>query len=487
VALVATLLGTTLAAVPAVTAPAAPATSARVQPQPGAAGIGDPYFPEDGNGGYRVRHYDVHLRYLPQSGRLEGRATLTVRATRSLSRLDLDLQLPARAVRVDGRPAAFRAAAGHELVVTPAQPLRAGRVVRIEVRYAGLPAEVVVDGGRPWQEQEDGGAFVNGEPHNGTAWLPLNDHPADKASYDISVTVPRGWEAVAPGDLVGQRRGAATSTWRWRVADAMPSYQVFLGVGHYDFVRGVDLGTRTSLLAYSSSFAPKLVQRIRGQFRAQRGYLRWLEQHLGRYPFDHLGMVAQDGDVATLESLSSPVYGRYIFQYAFPDQARSTILHELAHQWFASSVTIQRWRDLWLNEGFATFVQSWYADDHGDGTIEQRFLDAYAEHPADTRFWTVAPGDPGPGRRNLFRTVYSRGSMTLAALRTRIGAPAFEGVLRRWAAEHRHAYGTTAGFVALAEEVSGQDLGSFFREWLYDPDRPDPTPANGFPAQGPGS
>ncbi len=476
--LVAALLVTSLTSVSATTATA---TSDLVQPRPGAAGIGDPYFPEDGNGGYRVRHYDVHLRYLQGSGRLDGRATLTVRTTRPLSRFNLDLQLPAQSVRVDGRPAAFRAADGHELVVTPAQPLTAGRLVRVEVRYGGLPADAVVDGGRVWREQAGGGAFVNGEPHSGTAWLPLNDHPADKASYDISVTVPREWEAVAPGDLVGQHRGAATSTWHWRVADAMPSYQVFLGVGHYDFVRGVDLGTRTSLLAYSSSFEPELVRRIRSQFRAQRGYLRWLEQKLGRYPFGHLGMVAQDGDVATLESLSNPVYGRYIFQYGFPDQARTTILHELAHQWFASSVTIKRWRDLWLNEGFATFVQSWYAEDHGDGTIEQRFLDAYAEQPAGTRYWTVAPGDPGPGRHNLFRTVYSRGSMTLAALRNRIGPPAFEEVLRRWAAEHRHAYGTTAEFAALAEAVSGQDLSSFFREWLYDPDRPDPTPANGFP------
>jgi aminopeptidase N len=367
-------------------------------------------------------------------------------------------------------------------VVTPAHPLPGGRVARIEVRYGGTPADVVMGGGHVWQEQEDGGAFVNGEPHNGTVWLPLNDHPSDKASYDISVTVPRDWEAVAPGDLVSSRRGRTSSTWHWRVADAMPSYQVFLGVGHYDFVRGVELGTRTSLLAYSSSFAPELRARIRAQFRAQRGYLDWLEAHLGRYPFGHLGMVVQNGDVATIESQTAPVYGRYIFQFGFPDQARSTILHELAHQWFASSVTIRRWRDLWLNEAFAAFVQGWYAADHGGPSIEQRLLDAYAEHPPGAFYWTVPPGDPGPGRRNLFRTVYSRGTMTLAALRNRIGAPAFEQVLRRWAAEHRHAYGTTSGFVALAEEVSGQDLATFFREWLYDPDRPDPTPANGFPS-----
>jgi aminopeptidase N len=459
----------------------APATSVGAVPHPGAPGIGDPYFPDDGNGGYRVRHYDAHLRYEPAGGRLEGRVVVTARTTQGLSRFDLDLQLPAQSVRVDGRPAAFRTVRGHELVVTPPQPLAAGEVFRVEVRYAGRPAGLKADGGHVWQVQTGGGAFVNGEPHSGALWLPLNDHPADKASYDISVTVPRDWEAVAPGDLVGEQQGRGTSTWHWRVADPMPSYQVFLGVGHYDFVRDVHLGTRTSLLAYSSSFAPNLQARIRAQFRAQRGYLRWLEDHLGRYPFDHLGMVVQDGDVGTIESQTAPVYGGYIFACCYPELARATIIHELAHQWFASSVTIRRWRDLWLHEGFASFVANWYDGDHGGLTLEQHFADAYVAHPAGTQYWKVVPGDPGPGHRNLFRTVYSRGAMTLEALHARIGAATFEQLVKRWAAEHRHGYATTAEFIALAERVSGQDLSGFFQVWLYDPVRPEPTPTNGFP------
>ena len=81
---------------------------------------------------------------------------------------------------------------------------------------------------------------------------------------------------------------------------------------------------------------------------------------------------------------------------------------------------------------------------------------------------------------NLFRTVYGRGSMTLEALHTRIGAPAFHRVLRTWCTRHRRGYASTKQFVALAEKVSGQDLGPFFQEWLFDPDRPDATAANGF-------
>jgi len=457
----------------------APATSDAARPRPGTPGIGDPYFPLDGNGGYQVRHYGVQLRYLPAGGRLEGHATISAVTRQALSRFDLDLELPASAVRVDGRPARFRSTHG-ELVVTPARPLAKGAEVRIEVTYAGRPADVRMDGGHVWQQLDGGAAFVNGEPHNGTAWLPLNDHPSDKASYDLTVTVPRDWEAVAAGDLVGDHRGATTSTWHWRVGP-MPSYQVFLGVGQYDFVRGVDLGTRTSLLAYSADLEPAVLARVKRLYLAQRGYLAWLEKRLGPYPFDHLGMTALSFDAATIESQSAPVYGHFVFVVDPASYARTTVIHELAHQWFASSVTIRRWQDLWLNEGFATFTTTWYDADHGGRGVAEWLRHEYGAFPPDAKFWTVPPGDPGPRLRNLFRTVYARGAMTLAALETRIGAPAFEHVLKQWGAEHRHGYATTPQFVALAERISGQDLSTFFREWLYDPDRPEPTEANGFP------
>ena len=267
------------------------------------------------------------------------------------------------------------------------------------MQYGGLPADVVVDGGHVWQEQEDGGAFVNGEPHNGTAWLPLNDHPADKASYDISVTVPRGWEAVAPGDLVGQSSGAhhehlaLAGGRRDAELPGLPRrgplrLRAWRRPRHPDQPAGVLLVVRSE----AGAADPRPVPRP-----ARLPATGW-SRHLGRYPFDHLGMVAQDGEVATLESQTSPVYGRYIFQFGFPDQARSTILHELAHQWFASSVTIRRWRDLWLNEGFATFVQGWYAADHGGRDHRATASSTtYAAHPAGTLYWTVASGRPGPG------------------------------------------------------------------------------------------
>jgi hypothetical protein len=118
-----------------------PASAREVEaPTAGSAGIGDAYFPLDGNGGIDVLHYDVRDRYDFATGRLSGRTTLTLRATQDLSRFNLDFLLKVTRVRVDGGPASFDRGNRHELRITPRAALAAGQRVTVEVRYAGRPA-----------------------------------------------------------------------------------------------------------------------------------------------------------------------------------------------------------------------------------------------------------------------------------------------------------------------------------------------------------
>jgi aminopeptidase N len=450
------------------------------EPRPGGAGIGDPYFPKDGNGGYRVRHYDIKVRYAPDSGRLLGDAVIAARSAKSMSRFNLDFVLRPLRVTVNGDRAEFRMHGRHELVVVPARPIRADRRLRIEVRYRGHPEHAEVDGGRPWRSPGRP-AFVNAEPHSSTIWFPLNDHPSDKATYDVTAVVPRAWKAVSAGRLVGHHRAGKHSAWHWRVDEPMASYQQFLGLGRYHF-RHDDRAGLTSLYAWSSGFSDRMIRHIRIGLGNSRSYVRWLGKRLGPYPFHHIGGVVVGGmDVPTIESQSAPVYGRYVFRYGYPAQARQIMVHELAHQWFGASVTIRRWRYLWLQEGFATYLEWWFAAAHGGPSANEQMLSTYRLYPRDAHWWTIPPGDPGPGP-SLFRSVYGRGAMTLQGLRNRIGLPDFRRILRTFAREHRYGTATTQQFIRLAERVSGQDLSRFFRVWLFRPNRPAPTVANGFPA-----
>ncbi len=161
------------------------------------------------------------------------------------------------------------------------------------------------------------------------------------------------------------------------------------------------------------------------------------------------------------------------------DSAVSTVVHELAHQWFGDSVSISGWRDIWLNEGAARFMEWVYAADQGGGSTARRLRTTYEAHPADDPFWSLRIEDPGSV--NLFEPpIYDRGAMTLAALQQRLDGKIFWRVMRTWLRDNEGGSATTAEFMALAESVSGEDLSGFFEAWLTIPARPADSSANGL-------
>lgn len=203
------------------------------QAGPGGNGIGDPYFPLYGNGGYEVRTYRLGVRYDPGTDRISGRTALTAHALADLSWFNLDLVgLRVHRVVVDGEPATWERRAGHELVITPSQPVPAHARFRTVVRYSGVPRFIDSPSlGRYGFLTTPDGALAVGEPEVAAFWYPVNDHPRDKARYHVELTVPRGLQAVstctAGGPVPGSRswtpstqgspaRSGSGSTARWR-------------------------------------------------------------------------------------------------------------------------------------------------------------------------------------------------------------------------------------------------------------------------------
>ena len=155
-------------------------------------------------------------------------------------------------------------------------------------------------------------------------------------------------------------------------------------------------------------------------------------------------------------------------------------MHELAHQWFGDSVSVHGWRDIWLNEGFATYMEARYEESHGGRKSTRAWLmDEYDSYQDSGSFWNLPIDDPGAD--DIFsHAVYQRGAMALAALRRVIGTPDFTRLLRTWVAEHRHGNATTDDFTALAEQVSGEQLDAFFDAWLRADEPPARTEVNGL-------
>ena len=438
---------------------------------PGASGMGDPYFPKDGNGGIDVLHYDVRDSYRFGTGRLSGRTRLDVRATQDLSRFDLDFLLPVRSVVVNGKRAKFRHSGDHELRIKPADPLTDGVAFRVTVKYAGTPAAETSHGESNWLADAHEVVAMN-EPHMAAWWFPANDHPRDKASFDIRITAPRGIDVVANGVRVGTRKHHGRETTHWRAVEPMASYLAFFAAGSFDTrsttCNGVpnDVAVTRQQPPFARPATGDAARDATEESVKQLGeqtctIISALANVLGPYPFSAMGGLVTSLPVSfSLENQTRPTYP------VLSGPSDSLMAHELAHQWFGDLVSVSNWRDIWLNEGFATYLSAYYGTEVVAHHSMQDWLNSnYDTFAGQAGFWKLSIDDPGPVR--LFDgAVYQRGAMAIQALRHRIGDTAFWSLLRTWLAQHAYGNGSVAEFEALASSTSGQDLTAFFGAWL---------------------
>jgi aminopeptidase N len=428
---------------------------------PGAAGLGDPYFPLAGNGGYDVRHYSLASSYDPASRRFDGTATITATATQNLSRFDLDLRgFDIGRLTVNGAPASSTHD-GQELVITPAAGLPSGTTFTVVVGYSGVPSVITdpdesIEG---WVPTEDG-AFVVGEPQGSPAWYPVNDNPRDKATYDFTATVPTGITVMANGVLASRTTTGDRTTFVWRATSPMAPYLSTVTLGRFDLTQYTLRGGIPTYVAVDPTLPTGNV------LRKLPDIVDFYSSIYGPYPFEAAGAIVDDApDVGySLETQTKPVF------YRMPDE--ETLAHELSHMWFGDSVTLTRWPDIWLHEGFATWSEWIWSEHLGHKSAHSIFNNLYNTPAQDTAFWTPPPGDPTGPALMFNGTIYNRGAMTLQALREKIGDGPFFEILRRWATEHRYGNVDTPQFIALAERVSGRQLDRFFDVWLYQPAKP---------------
>jgi len=434
-------------------------TEAPVRGEPGADGVGDPYFPALGNGGYDVDHYTLDLTWRADEGALDGVTTIEAAATQDLSRFNLDLSgMEVRSVTVDGEAAAMDRFE-RELTVTPATAIAEGDDFTTVVTYSGQPVPVT-DGTDLFDVgwQTDGReAFVVSEPTGAATFFPVNDHPTDKATYTFRVTAPADQVVAANGLLASKDDiGHGTTSWTYEARDPMASYLVQIAIGDYELVKADEVDGVVVRHAFHRSLAAEA--RVTAERTAEM--IRLLAEVYGPYPFESYGVLAVDEALGfALETQTLTIIGADLAR-----QGRSAdiiLLHELSHQWVGDAVSPSTWKDIWLNEGFATYAEWLFTERTGGMSAADT-----ARHLAGIPELDAPPGDPGSDE--LFSgTVYIRGGMTLQALRERVGDDDFFKILRTWIDEHRDKSASTVDFIALAERTSGEELDDLFQAWLF--------------------
>ncbi|MXG91128.1 M1 family aminopeptidase [Nocardioides flavescens] len=419
----------------------------------------DPYLAGHGDPSWSATHYALDLDYDVAGNALRGEAVIEAAAVEDLTRLVLDLaHLKVDKITVDGRPPAKWTVRLHRLLLTLRTPLDAGETFRIAVKYSGRPRPLVVrqHGDAGWEELTDG-VIVAGQPHGAPTWFPCNDRPDDKATYAVAVTTQPDYTVVSNGALASRQRRGSSVTWRYEMPVPMATYLATVQIGPY-VVHEHD-GAPVPLTTIAPADAgPGLEQ----AFGRQPEMMAAFEERFGPYPFASYAAVVTDDDLEIpLESQGLSTFGRNFCTDDW-DSVR-LVAHELAHQWFGNAVTLARWRDIWLHEGFACYSEWLWSEASG-----ARTADEWARH----HHRRLAGLDQDlvlsdPGAETMFDDrVYKRGALTLHALRLTVGDDAFFDLLRGWVAEHTGGSVTTEQFRVFAAERTGTDLTALFDAWL---------------------
>lgn len=430
----------------------APAVSGRVW------SAGDPLIPELGNDAIDVLAYDLAVSLDPNRVQLEGDATLIVEALEPIPEIALDfIGFSIEQVSINGYPLAADQIrrTRNKLILTPPLPLEPGWRATVRITYGGTPAQVqspynYLSATIGLRYPGDGTVFAMSQPDGARYWFPSNDTVLDKALFRIAVTAPPGNIGIANGRLLDETPVDGGTRYTWEAAERMPPYLAVVAVGPYERV-GVSVVDDVEIAHF---VLPGFTEAFAADVSAEA--IAFFSDLFGPYPYETFGFIT----VAS-PNLSLETQPRVLLSTSYLTEA--TMVHEIAHMWFGNWVTVSSWREMWRNEGFATYFEYLWATRDAPELLDQEI--ATLEQSVIARGGQVLLGSTGPDA--LFSFInYHQGAVVVHKLRREMGDDAFFNGLRTYIERFADSAATDAEFRAVMEEAAGRDLDAFWNAWF---------------------
>lgn len=364
---------------------------------------------------------------------------------------------------------------GDRLLIVPSAPLAVGSEQFVDIVYEGDPEWNSALGGYTSGRRFEGDRYIwtLSEPYGSMTWWPTEDHPADKAdSVQVTLTVPTGIIPVSQGLLLSEtahENGKTTFDWLHRYP--ISTYLVSIAAGEYrhdvqTYVRPPDLEARygparfpVESWGYPGVPAFDGISNTSG-WRLTPEVMATFERWFGPYPFarEKYGN-AQFTVRGGMEHQTVSSMGNIGIEL---------IAHELAHQWMGDAVTPSSWRDLWLNEGFATLGEMLaFEADPKYGFIRSLLFNIYYNRARDAQGTLVLADTTDASDMFTHARVYAKGWMVLRMIRFEVGDLVFQQILESWVARHTYGSVDTRDFQQVVESVTGRDWSHFFDQWAY--------------------
>lgn len=419
-----------------------------------------------------VLHYKLVLRVTPAAGTIQGTVTMTARGLSDLNSLRIDMyqRLALDLLTLDGAAVDY-SRIGNSVLISPQGALAANREFEIAITYHGTPSPVqssFISSGmlRAFHRSVPVMSSLS-EPYGAPTWWPCIDNPADKVTAETIVTVPAGNSVASNGILLQASDNADGSrTFSYRESYPIANYLISVSVTNYTEWRDTYTsrdGSKTMPLVYM--VYPEDLPLAKSTYGAAKTAMEAFVPLFGEYPFidEKYGMAEFPWGGAmehqTMTSIGAGVTGAL------------TIAHELSHQWFGDLVTMKKWNDIWLNEGFATYAEALYAEQVQNKPAWKTMVERDDGRAAGRLAGTVyAEDEESPFDDTA--AIYTKGGWVLHMLRGLMGDEQFFAALKHYAQRFAYANANTSDFAAVCAEHYGSSLEWFFQQWVYAPYRP---------------
>lgn len=355
-----------------------------------------------------------------------------------------------------------------ELLISFGTGSEANQRSQVTISYHGIPAQGLHIGENKYGDRS---FFSDNWPDRARHWLATVDHPYDKATCEFIVTAPARYQVVSNGlkkEETNLDNGLKRTHWKQSVPIA--SWLYVLGVAEFavqyvDEFEGKSIQTWVFKQDRDAGFYDFAVP--------TRQVLEFYSSYVGPYSYEKLANIQSNSVSGGMEAASAIFYSSDAVTGDRSLRWRNVVIHEIAHQWFGNAVTEYDWDDVWLSEGFATYFTLLFIEHaYGrDAFLEglrssQKSVDAFHEKNPD---YTIVHTNLADMSQVTSSQTYQKGSWVLHMLRGVVGTGVFWEGIRAYYREFKDGNATTADFQRVMEEVSGKDLGVFFRQWLYQP------------------
>ncbi|WP_067432377.1 M1 family metallopeptidase [Nocardioides jensenii] len=420
--------------------------------------VEDSLYPNVGDPIVDSLHYGLDLTWDPEDKVLTGRAEVAFRATASQQEFQLDFGegLEVTAATLDAQEVEVTHV-GKDLVIKA--PVTKDQRYLLVVDYEGTPEPADAPTTRSdfsttgFTITDDGDVWTMQEPYGAYTWYPVNDQPSDKAFYDFTITTPAPRVGIANGQLTSQTEVDGNSVSRWHLDSAASSYLITLAIGEYEQTED----TSASGVPLTYWTAPGDARALKAMKYTKRA-VDWLEEKLGPYPFSSLGSVVVDSESA-METQQMITYGDSDYTLS-PD----VVVHEIAHQWYGDITSPSDWKDVWINEGMAMYVQGVFEAQQTGRTVDD-VMDEWATWEKQYRATAGPPGNYDPrtfGESNI----YYGPALMWHELRKKLGDEKFWAMVRAWPTVHKQGNPTREEYLDWIEQETGEELTDFFDAWL---------------------